>query len=65
MVYIPIVMFFIGIGFLGISYLLRFSETIAGQWTTTFGIVFTIMSGFAHMKIKKLKREKMEAERYE
>lgn len=63
-VYIPLVMFLIGIGCLGISYPLHFGESITGQWTTTFGLVFTIMSGFAHIKVQKLKRERMESERY-
>lgn len=58
-------MFLIGIGFLGVTYLLQFGDIVTTiQWTTTFGIVFTIMSFFAHIKVKKMKKQKEEAQRY-
>jgi hypothetical protein len=44
-----------GLGMLGISYLVGFNSSI-GQWTTTFGIVFTIIPLFAFAKVKQLRR---------
>ena len=44
-----------GLGMLGISYLVGFNSTI-GQWTTTFGIVFTIIPLFAFAKVQQLRK---------
>lgn len=51
----PLYGFLFGLGMLGISYLSGFHSSL-GQWTTTFGIVFTIMSVFAFLKVKQLKK---------